>query len=48
MLSINSSEIGLGTVISTSRGTVVEYASQTLIAADKNYCNSEKECLAIV
>ena len=41
ILTTNSSEIGLGAVLSTSRGTVVEYASQTLTATEKNYCTSE-------
>ena len=48
ILTTDSSEVGLGAVQSTSRGTVVEYASQTLTAAEKSYCTSEKQCLPIV
>ena len=48
ILTTDSSEVGLGAVLSTSRGTVVEYASQTFTDTEKNYCTSEKECLAIV
>ena len=48
VLTTDSSEHGLGAVLSTSRGTVVEYASRAFTAAEKKYCTSEQECLAIV
>ena len=42
------SDIGLGAVLSTNRGTVVEYASCILNTAKVNYSTTEKECLDIV
>jgi len=48
MLTTNASEHGLGAVLSTSRGTVVEYVSRTLTTAKKKYSTSKQGCLAIV
>jgi len=48
ILTTDACDVGLGAVLSTSRQTVIEYASRALTAPEKKYTTSEKECLAIV
>lgn len=42
ILSTNVSNADLGTIMSTSRGTVIEHASRTLSATEKIYATVEK------
>ena len=44
----DASDNGIGAILSTRRGTVMEYASRVLNSAEKKYTTTEKECLAIV
>ena len=47
ILTTDASDTGLGAVLSTERGTVIEFASRSLSSPEKNYATIE-ECLAIV
>ena len=48
VLMTDASDMGIGAILSTLRGTIVEYASRTLSLAERKYTTTEKECLAIV
>jgi len=47
-LTTDASDVELRAVLSTSRHTVIEFASRALTATERNFTTSEKECLAIV
>ena len=48
VLTTDASDEGLGTILSTHCGNILEFASRTLTSTEKNYATIEKECLAIV
>jgi len=48
MLTSDTSDTGIGAVLSTARGTVIEYCSGALTKAELSYSTTENECLAIV
>ena len=48
VLTTDASEVGLGAVLSTRRGTTIEFASRVLSPTETKYSTTEKECLAIV
>ena len=48
ILITDASDVGLGAILSTARGTTIEYASRTRTAPETKFSTIEKECLAIV
>ena len=48
VLTTDASGVGIGAILSTKRGTVVEFASTVLSTAESKYSTIEKECLAII
>ena len=47
-LTTDALDIGLGAKLSTSKNTIIEFASRTLTPVERNYTATEKECLAII
>ena len=48
ILTTDACDIGLGAILSTAQGKVIEYASWVFTPAEKNYATITKESLAIV
>ena len=48
VLTTDALDMGVGAILSTLRGIVVEYASRSLSSTERRYTTTEKECLAIV
>ena len=44
----DASDVGLGAILSTLRGMVIEYGSRSLNSTESKDITTEKECLAIV
>ena len=48
VLTTDTSDMGLGAILSTLCGIAVEYVSRSLNSTERKYSTTEKECLAIV
>lgn len=48
VLTTHASDTGIGAVLTTARGIVMEYPSRTLTAMERKYATIENEYLAIV
>jgi len=48
ILSTYASDSGLGAVLSTGRGMIIEYTSRTLSPAELRYSTTKKECLVVI
>ena len=48
VLTTDTSHVGLGAILSTLSGIVVEYTNRSLNSTERKYSTTEKECLGIV
>jgi len=48
VLTIDASDVGLGVVLSTECGSVIEFGSRTLTTMEQKYTTTEKECSGIL
>ena len=48
VLTTDASEVGIGAILSTRRGTTIEFDSRVFSPTETKYSTKEKECLAIV